>query len=312
MDTLFVVTGPTAVGKTDITLRLARHLGVPIINADSRQMYAEIPIGTAAPTAIQQREVKHYFVGNLHLSDYYSASKFEQDVLSLLLPPGELSTMPHALMSGGSMMYIDAVCKGIDDIPTVDEETRSLLKHRLESEGLERLVEELRVLDPSYYQIVDRKNTRRVVHALEICYMTGTTYTSFRKSALKPRDFSIVKIGLNRDRSELYDRINHRVEQMIADGLEEEVRKVYQYKGANSLNTVGYREMFEYLEGRCTLSEAVERIQGNTRRYCRKQLTWLKRDTSIRWFHPEEEESILAYIDEQIKAKGSSSKKIKT
>ena len=189
MQTLFVVTGPTAVGKTDVTLRMAEMLGVPVINADSRQMFAEIPIGTAAPTANQQARVRHLFVGTLHLTDYYSASKYESDVLSLLLPPGELSHAPHALMSGGSMMYIDAVCDGIDDIPTIDDETRRLLKQRLETEGLERLLEELRVLDPAYYQIVDRRNTRRVVHALEICYMTWRTYTSFRTNTPWERPF---------------------------------------------------------------------------------------------------------------------------
>ena len=195
------------------------------------------------------------------------------------------------------MMYIDAVCDGIDYIPTIDDDTRTLLRQRLEEEGLERLVEELRVADPEYYAIVDRKNTRRVVHALEICYMTGRTYTSYRVRNQKPRDFSVVKIGLTRDRQELYDRINRRVEQMMAEGLEEEARRVYPYKGANSLNTVGYRELFDYFEGRCTLSEAVERIQGATRRYCRKQLTWLKRDSRIRWFHPDQGDEILAYID---------------
>ena len=297
METLFVITGPTAVGKSELCLRVARHLGVPIINADSRQIYADIPIGTAAPTLEQMSEVKHYFVGTMRLTDYYSASMYEQDVLALLQHPGALSHDPHALLSGGSMMYIDAVCDGIDDIPTIDDDTRTLLRQRLEEEGLERLVEELRVADPEYYAIVDRKNTRRVVHALEICYMTGRTYTSYRVRNQKPRDFSVVKIGLTRDRQELYDRINRRVEQMMAEGLEEEARRVYPYKGANSLNTVGYRELFDYFEGRCTLSEAVERIQGATRRYCRKQLTWLKRDSRIRWFHPDQGNEILAYID---------------
>ena len=292
-----MITGPTAVGKSELCLRVARHLGVPIINADSRQLYADIPIGTAAPTREQMSEVQHYFVGTLRLTDYYSASMYEQDVLALLQPPGALSHHPHALLSGGSMMYIDAVCDGIDDIPTIDDETRSLLRQRLEEEGLERLVEELRVTDPEYYAVVDRKNTRRVVHALEICYMTGRTYTSFRVRQQKPRDFSVVKIGLTRDRQELYDRINRRVEQMMAEGLEEEARRVYPFKGANSLNTVGYRELFDYFENRCTLAEAVERIQGATRRYCRKQLTWLKRDSRIRWFHPNQGDEILAYID---------------
>ena len=296
MQTLFVVTGPTAVGKTDVTLHLAEMLGVPIINADSRQMYAQIPIGTAAPTPSQMARVKHLFVGTLHLTDYYSASKYESDVLSLLQPPGELSHSPHALMSGGSMMYIDAVCDGIDDIPTIDDETRRLLKQRLETEGLERLLEELRVLDPEYYQIVDRKNTRRVVHALEICYMTGRTYTSFRTNTPRERPFNVVKIDLNRDRAELYERINQRVEDMVENGLVEEARSVYHLKGVNALNTVGYREMFDYFEGKYTLEEAVERIQGNTRRYCRKQLTWLKRDQRIKWFHPDDMEQILSYV----------------
>ena len=300
METLFVVTGPTAVGKTAITLRIAERLGVPIINADSRQIYADIPIGTAAPTAAQQSKVKHYFVGILRLTDYYSASMYEQQVMSLLQPGGELSSSPVALLSGGSMMYIDAVCDGIDDIPTIDDDTRKLLRHRLEIEGLERLVEELRIVDPDYYGIVDRKNTRRVVHALEICYMTGKPYTSFRVRQQKPRSFKIVKIGLTRDRNKLYDRINRRVLEMIDQGLEAEARRVYPYKGENSLNTVGYREMFDYIEGKCTLDEAIERIQGATRRYCRKQLTWLKRDTSITWFHPDDEKAILSFIDQHL------------
>ena len=300
METLFVVTGPTAVGKTAITLHIAERLGVPIINADSRQIYADIPIGTAAPTAAQQSKVKHYFVGILRLTDYYSASMYEQQVMSLLQPGGELSSSPVALLSGGSMMYIDAVCDGIDDIPTIDDDTRKLLRHRLEEEGLERLVEELRIVDPDYYGIVDRKNTRRVVHALEICYMTGKPYTSFRVRQQKPRSFKIVKIGLTRDRNELYDRINRRVLEMIDQGLEAEARRVYPYKGENSLNTVGYREMFDYIEGKCTLDEAIERIQGATRRYCRKQLTWLKRDTSITWFHPDDEKAILSFIDQHL------------
>lgn len=300
MKTLFVITGPTAVGKTAISLLIAKHLGVPIINADSRQIYQEIPIGTAAPTASELSAVKHYFVGTLHLTDYYSASMYEQDVLRLFSPEGALGNHRHGLMSGGSMMYIDAVCDGIDDIPTVDPETREQLRHRLETDGLDRLVEELRLLDPDYFQIVDRKNTRRVVHALEICYMTGKPYTSFRSKQRKERGFDIVKIGLVRPREELYDRINRRVVAMMADGLEAEARRVFPYRGENSLNTVGYRELFDYFDGRCTLSEAVERIQGATRRYCRKQLTWLKRDSRIRWFHPDHDEEILNYIDDNL------------
>jgi len=300
MNTLIVVTGPTAVGKTAITLRIAEHLGVPVVNADSRQLYADIPIGTAAPTAAEQARVKHYFVGQLQLTDYYSASMYEQQVLALFGPDGELSAQPVGLLSGGSMMYIDAVCDGIDDIPTIDDDTRLLMRRRLEEEGLERLVEELRVVDPDYYAIVDRKNTRRVVHALEICYMTGKPYSTFRVRQQRPRDFAVLKVGLTRDRSELYDRINRRVLQMVELGLEAEARRVYPHKGANSLNTVGYREMFDYIEGRCTLEEAIERIQGATRRYCRKQLTWLKRDARITWFNPDNEAAILAFIDQQL------------
>ncbi len=301
MKTLFVISGPTAVGKTDVCIQVARHLGVPIINADSRQLYAEIPIGTAAPTAAQQAAVKHYFVGTHHLTDYYSASMYERDVLNLLQPPGELSNDSCWLISGGSMMYVDAVCHGIDDIPTIDSETRAVLKHRLATEGLDRLVEELHVLDPSYYEIVDRKNTRRVVHALEICYMTGRTYTSYRNNIKKPRPFHIVKIGLQRDREELYTRINRRVLQMLDEGFEDEVRRVYAFKEENSLNTVGYKEMFEYLDGLCTLDNAVERIQSATRRYSRKQMTWLKRDPMIHWFHPDDVPMILSFIDQMKK-----------
>lgn len=294
--TLFVVVGPTGVGKTETTLRIAEQLGAAIINADSRQIYAEIPIGTAAPTAEQMARVKHYFVGQLHLSDYYSASMYESDVMRLLTENPCFISSPFALMSGGSMMYIDAVCDGIDDIPTIDEETRRLLKAKLAEEGLERLCEELHLLDPDYYAIVDRKNPRRVVHALEICYMTGKPYSSFRTAERKVRPFDIVKIGLTRPREELYDRINHRVEAMMGAGLLEEVKRVLPYRDENALNTVGYKELFDYLDGLCTLENAVMRIQNNTRKYCRKQLTWFKRDPNIRWFHPDDFEGIMKVI----------------
>lgn len=295
-DTLVVILGPTGVGKTELCLQVAEHLSVPIINADSRQLYREIPIGTAAPTALQQKRIKHYFVGNLSLVDYYSASKYEEDVLSLL---GDYFSPQRkiALMTGGSMMYIDSVCNGIDDIPTIDSHTRQLMKDRYEREGLEKLCDELKILDPQYYDIVDRKNPKRVVHALEICLMTGRTYSSFRTNKAKKRPFDIVKIGLNRDRAELYERINARVEQMIGDGLEQEARSVYQYRGLNALNTVGYKEMFEYFDGKCTLDEAVFRIKCDSRKYCRKQLTWFRRDKAIKWFTPSDIEEIIKYID---------------
>ena len=292
--TLIVITGPTAVGKTALCLEIAKHFDIPIINADSRQIYRELRIGTAQPTKEQMQEVKHYFVGTLGLDDYYSASLFEQQVLECL--EQQFLTNDYALLSGGSMMYIDAVCDGIDDIPTIDDETRTLMKQRLADEGLEALVEELRRLDPEYYEIVDRQNPRRVVHALEICTMTGKTYTSFRKREKRQRPFQIIKIGLNRPREELYDRINQRVDQMMADGLLEEAKSLYPLRHLNALNTVGYKELFDHLEGRWPLEEAVERIKGNTRRYARKQLTWYKKDERMKWFHPQETEQIISYI----------------
>jgi len=287
-----VITGPTAVGKTALTMELAQHYGVPIINADSRQIYRELKIGTAAPTAEQQQLVKHFFVGTKSIDEYYNASMYEQEVLELL--DAERSTF-HVL-SGGSMMYIDAVCNGIDDIPTVRDDIREEMKKRYREEGLEALCEELRQLDPEHYAIVDRQNYRRVIHALEICHQTGKTYTSFRTQKKKKRPFRIVKIGLNREREELYQRINQRVDQMMQDGLLEEVKELVSKRDKNALNTVGYKELFDYLDGRWSLDEAVERIKGNTRRYARKQLTWYKRDTAMSWFHPDHIEEILNYL----------------
>lgn len=292
---LIVLTGPTAVGKTAVSLDIARHYGIPVINADSRQIYRELQIGTARPTEAQMQNIPHYFVGSLSLNDYYSASLFEQQVLSLLK---ELMTKSnYALLSGGSMMYIDAVCDGIDDIPTIDDATRALMKQRLADEGLEALCKELKRLDPDYYEVVDLQNPRRVVHALEICTMTGKTYTSFRKKEKRERPFDIIKICLNRPREELYDRINRRVDQMVADGLLEEAKALYPMKSLNALNTVGYKELFDYFDGRWSLDEAIERIKGNTRRYARKQLTWFKKDERIRWYHPDDQTAIINDID---------------
>lgn len=291
---LIVITGPTAVGKTDLCIDVAHQLDIPIINADSRQLFRELRIGTAAPTNEQMAEVKHYFVGTLGIGDYYSASMYEQDVLHLL--DSLFRDSDYALLSGGSMMYIDAVCNGIDDIPTVDDETRTTLKQRLANEGLEPLVEELHRLDPEHWAMVDRKNPRRVVHALEICLMTGKTYTSFRKSEKKERPFKIVKIGLNRNREELYNRINLRVDNMMSQGLLDEAKRMVEHRNVNALNTVGYKELFNYIDGLWTLDEAVERIKGNTRRYARKQLTWFKRDTLMQWFHPDDRSDIMTYI----------------
>lgn len=293
--TLIVVTGPTAVGKTALCIDIAKHYGIPIINADSRQIYRELRIGTATPTEEQLRSVKHYFVGSISIDDYYNASMYEQDVLALL---NQFKQSHIQLLTGGSMMYIDAVCNGIDDIPTVREDIREEMKRRYAEEGLEALCADLKRLDPEHYAVVDKQNHRRVIHALEICYQTGTTYTSFRKQEKIQRPFQIVKIGLNIDREELYQRINQRVDQMMADGLLDEVRSLQDKRSNNALNTVGYKEMFTYLDGTWSLEEAVERMKGNTRRYARKQLTWFKRDEEMRWFHPQQQEEILKYISQ--------------
>ena len=293
--TLIVLIGPTGVGKTDLSIKIAEKYGSPIISADSRQLYSDLKIGTAAPTEEYLKRVKHYFVGTLKLTDYYSAAQYESEVISLL---EELfKSNDNILLTGGSMMYIDAICKGIDDIPTVDNETRQMMMEKYEKEGLERLCAELKLLDPEYYSIVDLKNPKRVIHALEICYMTGKTYTSFRTGNRKQRPFDIIKIGLCRDREELYDRINKRVDIMINDGLVDEVKSVYRYKDLNSLNTVGYKEIIQYLEGNCTLEFAIEKIKQNSRIYSRKQMTWFKRDNEIIWFHPDREDEIMEYIE---------------
>ena len=279
--TLIVLLGPTAVGKTELALQLAEYLASPILNADSRQLYRDLPIGTAAPTPEQLARVKHYFVGTLAITDYYSAARYEADVLALT---EELfKTHDTLLLSGGSMMYIDAVCRGIDDIPTIEPETRELLHHRLNDEGLEALKGELRLLDPDYYAQVDLKNTQRILHALEVCYQTGHPFSSFRTATHKQRPFRIVKIGLRRDRADLFARINSRVDQMVADGLLEEARALLPYRHENALNTVGYKEMFQVLDGTWELPFAVERMKKNTRVYAKKQMTWFSRDPDIHW-----------------------------
>ncbi len=298
MKTLVVILGPTGVGKTELTLNVARQFNVPVINADSRQIYKEIPIGTAAPTKEQQALVKHYFVGNRHIQDYYSAAMFECDVLQLL--DKLFINSDIALMSGGSMMYIDAVCKGIDDIPTVKDTVRAEIKERLKRDGLESLCDELKRLDPEYWNIVDKKNTRRVVHAVEICIQTGQTYSSFRKNEIKQRPFKIFQIGLNLPREVMYERINGRVLKMIDRGLLDEVLNVYPLKGLNALNTVGYKELFSYIDGSVDFNEAVRQIQSNTRRYMRKQITWFKKNDNIKWFEPSDEENIIKYISDKI------------
>ena len=295
---LFVLLGPTAVGKTALSIKIAKLLGSPIINCDSRQIYKDMSIGTAAPTEEQLAEVKHYFVKILELQQYYSAAQYEEDAINLI---GQLSsTHNNLLLSGGSMMYIDAVCNGIDDIPTVAPEIREELKERLHTEGLEKLRNELRLLDPEYYNIADLKNPKRIVHALEICYTSGKTYTSFRIRKRKERPFQIIKIGLRRERNELFERINKRVDMMMEEGWLEEAKSLYPHRQLNALNTVGYKELFKYFDGTWELDFAIEKIKKNTRDYAKKQMTWFAHDEDIHWFSPDNEKEILDFISQNI------------
>lgn len=306
--TLIVLLGSTGVGKTALSLYLAEQLQAEIISSDSRQIYKEIPIGTAAPNQEQLARIKHHFIGTLSIFDYYNAAQYEQDVLKLLEKSFQARNV--MLLSGGSMMYIDAICKGIDDIPTVDNDTRESIIQQYQEKGLEHLRAELKLLDPEYYKIVDLKNPKRVMHALEICYMTGRSYTSFRTQSAKERPFRILKIGLTRPREELYRRINQRVETMMQEGLLEEAKQVYPYKHLNSLNTVGYKELFKYLDGEWELPFALEKIKQNTRIYSRKQMTWFKRDENITWFHPEQAEDILRFIRQHLQSPPTASQDI--
>ncbi|MBP5630484.1 MAG: tRNA (adenosine(37)-N6)-dimethylallyltransferase MiaA [Bacteroidaceae bacterium] len=291
--TLYVLLGPTAVGKTELALQIAEKLGSPILNCDSRQIYRGMEIGTAAPTAEQQR-VKHYFVGTHDIGSYYSAAQYEQDVLSLM---ERLKSSHHSLLlTGGSMMYLDAVCNGIDDIPSVDVDVRETLRERLMNGGIDEMRNELRLLDPEYYYSADTRNPKRVVHALEVCYTTGHPYSSFLTKERKQRPFHIVKIGLKRERQELFERINNRVDAMMDAGLLEEARRLYPFRHENALNTVGYKELFRHLDGEWELPFAVEKIKKNTRDYAKKQMTWFAHDNEIKWFHPDQREEIFQII----------------
>lgn len=309
---LFVVIGPTGVGKTEVSLRLAEALGCPIVSADSRQMFRDIPIGTAAPTPEELARVRHYFVGQLGLKDYYSASRYEREALDVI--ERYFSDQGNALvLSGGSMMYVDAACDGIDEMPDIADEVRQQLKDEYAAAGLEPLVDELRQRDPAYAETADLQNPVRVIHALEICRQTGKTYSSFRardKSKTSqmahpfdhpsPRPFRIVKIGLDRPREELFNRINQRVGQMVQGGFIEEAQRVLPWRSYNSLNTVGYKEIFRFLDGEWSLEFALERMRKNTRVYAKKQLTWFRRDDSITWFHPDRYDDILAFVHERL------------
>lgn len=281
MKKLIVVLGPTGVGKTDLSIELANHLECPIISADSRQIYKGMTIGTDAPTQQQLQKAKHYFIGTLSVEDYFSASEFEDEAIELLVELHKEHN--HVLMSGGSMMYIDAVCKGIDDIPTIDPILREQLLEQYQNEGLDSIRMQLKLRDPVFYNKVDLKNHKRVIHALEVCIMTGKPYSSLRTDSVKERPFEIVRIGLNRPREQLYARINARVDQMVERGLVEEARKFYPYKHLNSLNTVGYKELFKYFDGEWTLDFAIDKIKQHSRNYARRQMSWFNRSDDIHW-----------------------------
>lgn len=297
MKKLVVLLGPTGVGKTELSLRLAEYFSSPVLSADSRQIFKKMKIGTAAPTKEQLQRVQHYFVHQLEPEQYYNAAQFESDVISLLSSLYE--NLDTVILTGGSMMYIDAVCKGIDDLPDVDESLRKQLKEQVQREGLEPIRQQLKLLDPDFYRQVDLKNTQRVIHALEICLMTGVPYSSLRKRQVRQRPFEIIKIGLCREREELYERINQRVEMMMQDGLVRECQSLIPFRHLNALNTVGYKEIYNYLDGEWTKEFAVEKIKQNSRIYSRKQMTWFKRDEDIHWVnlsHSGENEAIKEII----------------
>lgn len=292
--TLIVLLGPTGVGKTNISLNIANNLNAPVVSSDSRQFFKELQIGTAAPTADELSRATHYFIGTHSIFDDYSAGQYEVDAIRLL---DELFKKHRfVLLVGGSMMYIDAVCNGMDDIPSVDDATRKYWQDVYAEKGLEFIQSELKRLDPVHHVAVDLKNYKRVLHALEICSITGRPYSELRTGTRRKRNFNILKIGLNRPREELYDRINRRVDRMMADGLEEEVAKYYPYKHLNTLNTVGYKELYEYMDGKCSRDFAVQKIKQDSRHYAKRQLTWFNRDREIHWFHPEDEAAVMNFI----------------
>ena len=294
MNSLIVILGPTGIGKTDLSIEIAQEFNTEIISSDSRQIYKELRIGTAVPTDEQLNRVKHHFIGNKSIYDYYNASMFEFEVLDTL---DELfRKFEQVVMTGGSGMYINAVCDGIDDLPTIDEKLRQDLIKKHEKEGIESLRLQLKILDPVSYDRIDLKNPKRLLKALEVSIQTGKPYSSFLTESKKRRDFKIIKIGLQRDREELYERINLRVDQMVEEGLIEEVRMYYKDRHLNSLNTVGYKELFEYFDGKKTQDKAIELIKRNSRHYAKRQISWFFRDKDIVWFHPEKKENIIEYI----------------
>lgn len=295
MKRLIVIVGPTGSGKTDLSIAIAKHYGTPIISTDSRQFYRGIPIGTAQPEAEQLEAVKHHFIASHELEDSLSCGTYEVLALERL---GELfKEYDNVVAVGGSGLYVQALCEGMDDLPQPDEELRQSLNQRLKSEGVESLAESLRELDPAYYEVVDRQNPARVLRALEVCLQTGLPYSSLRTGEKRKRDFEIVKIGVDMPREELYERIDRRVLMMVEHGLEAEARSVYHLRHLNSLQTVGYKEMFQYFDGEISRDEAISLIQRNSRRYAKRQLTWFRRDEAVKWFHPKEFDAIVEYID---------------
>jgi tRNA dimethylallyltransferase len=301
MNTLVVVLGPTGVGKSDISIQIAKHFQTEIISADSRQFFKEISIGTAVPDKKDLEEIPHHFIQNKSIHDYYNVSSFEIEALDLM--ETLFKKVNPLLIVGGSMLYLDTICFGIDDIPTVDAKTRKLVNDWYEENGIDALKQRLLELDPEYYSIVDLNNHKRMLHAVEVCLISGRKYSSFRTNVAKQRPFNIIKIGINLDRKILYERINQRVVSMIKSGLVEEAREVYPYRNLNSLNTVGYKELFSYFDGSCSLDEAIDMIQRNTRKYARKQLTWFRRDSQIVWFEPHQVPEIIQYIDNKMNDK---------
>jgi len=297
-NTLIVLLGPTGIGKTDISIDIARHFGCDIISADSRQFFREMRLGTALPSREQLAEIKHHFIGFLSVKDYYSSNLFERDVLGIL--PNLFKKNSVVLMTGGSGMYIDAVCDGIDDIPDVDPEIREKFARKYKEEGIEGLRIELKLLDPEHYEKVDLKNPRRIIRALEICETTGQPYSGFLTKQKRRRDFEIIKTGLKRPREELFDRINRRVDLMIRDGLEEEAMNLFGFRHLNALNSVGYREFFDFFDGKTTRDKAIELIKRNTRRFAKRQITWWSKDEGIRWFGGDDKEQIIDYLTTSI------------
>lgn len=296
--TLVVVAGPTAVGKTNLAVQLALHYHTVIISADSRQFYKQLKIGTASPAPGELALVPHFLAGHLDVNDYYNVSKFESDVLKIL--KAEFPVRNPIILTGGSGLYIDAVCKGIDDLPDADPRIREQINLWLKESGLEYLQRMLQELDPEYFAIVDKNNPNRLKRAIEVCLMTGKTYTSLRMNQTKIRDFKIIKIGLNLPREELFERIRLRTEKMIVDGLVDEVKSLTGFRSINALNTVGYKEIFEFLDGTVSLDQAITNIKTNTRRYAKRQLTWFKRDEEMRWFSPDQIKQIIRYINEMM------------